>query len=293
MISKKGELTTNQIVVLIILIASFAVILFFLLRLNLGEESEKEVCHNSVVLRSNDAIPTDSVPLNCQTTYVCITKDGSCEKLLKPQKEKVKTPDEIYSVLARELADCWWMFGEGGLNYIGSDTFKEMYCVRCSQISFDDSVKEISGFKNGFFDREELYKYMANTKISSDETYSEYIYGTNNYNAFLNVEDGKNVEFGDFDMDKQYQVVTGMTSETSTWTWVAVGAGAAVLGVVTFGLAIPVAILVIGTGGATGYFVLAPVVDNIFGGRTILPTLVRTDNEEWKQLGCENIATKS
>ena len=49
--NKKGEMTTQQIVLLIILIASFAVILGFLFKLNFGAESEKDICHNSVVLR--------------------------------------------------------------------------------------------------------------------------------------------------------------------------------------------------------------------------------------------------
>ena len=47
---KKGALTTQQIVLLIILIASFVVILYFFMSAELGEESEKEICHNSVVI---------------------------------------------------------------------------------------------------------------------------------------------------------------------------------------------------------------------------------------------------
>ena len=49
--NKKGELTTHQLVGLIILIVSFAVILFLLFRLNLGETTNKEICHNSVIMK--------------------------------------------------------------------------------------------------------------------------------------------------------------------------------------------------------------------------------------------------
>ena len=98
--NKKGELTTQQIVFLIILVISFVILLYFLIKLNLGAESEKEVCHNSVVLRSNKLIPTESVPLKCETQYVCITQDGSCEQMLEPEKIKIKTSYEFYQAVA-------------------------------------------------------------------------------------------------------------------------------------------------------------------------------------------------
>jgi hypothetical protein len=293
MISKKGELTTRQIVIFIILIASFAIILFFLIRLNLGAETEKEVCHNSVVLKSNQAIPTDAVPLNCKTTYVCITKDGSCENLLNPQKEKVKTEEDIYEVMAKELADCWWMFGEGNLNYVGSEAVSKMYCARCSQISFDDSVNSIPGFETGEFDRENLYKYMAKEKISPDQTYSEYLYGTNNYQAFLNLKGAQNVNYGTFDTSKHYSVITGMSSKTSKLAWLGIGAGVVIFTALTGGAGFVAIAVAAAAGGAAGYFVLAPVAENAFGTESIIPSLVRTDNGEFEGLGCERLETKS
>lgn len=50
--NRKGELTTQQLVMLIILILSFAVILFFIFRLNLGGTTNKEICHDSVVKKN-------------------------------------------------------------------------------------------------------------------------------------------------------------------------------------------------------------------------------------------------
>ena len=82
---KNGEITTQQIVLLIILLISFAIILFFLFRLDLGRQSEDEICHNSVAMRGNSAIPTDAVPLKCSRAYVCVTEDGSCEDMTKPE----------------------------------------------------------------------------------------------------------------------------------------------------------------------------------------------------------------
>ena len=98
----KGELSTEQIVLLIILIVSFVIILFFLFALRPGQESKKEVCHQSVVLKGNVAIPTDAMPLKCETNYLCITKDGTCEGLTKPSIEKVNSEEEIYDVTKKE-----------------------------------------------------------------------------------------------------------------------------------------------------------------------------------------------
>ena len=48
--NKRGELTTQQIIMITIIIISFVVLLYFLFRLNPGETSSKQVCYNSVVL---------------------------------------------------------------------------------------------------------------------------------------------------------------------------------------------------------------------------------------------------
>ena len=100
--NRRGEMTSQQIVILIILIASFAVLLFFLFRLNLGSETEKEVCHNSVVARGSSVIPTEAVPLDCKRSYVCITEDGTCESMTKPIKKKVGTTS-INTIIVKNI----------------------------------------------------------------------------------------------------------------------------------------------------------------------------------------------
>ena len=59
------------------------------------------------------SISEDAIPLKCSRIYICISKDGTCERMTKPEVKKVKTEDEIYNILAEEMATCWWMFGEG------------------------------------------------------------------------------------------------------------------------------------------------------------------------------------
>ena len=161
--NKKGELTTQQIVILIVLIMSFVVILYFLFRLNFGESSEKEICHNSVVMKANPVLSKGDVSLNCQRTYICLTKDGSCEAMTNPNIKKVESLPEIYKVLADEMADCWWMFGEGKVDYLQNKFLKENYCSICTQLAFDDSFKEIPDFDSGEINKDEFYDYLAIT----------------------------------------------------------------------------------------------------------------------------------
>ena len=209
---KKGELTTEQIVLLIILIASFAVILFFLLKLNLGQETDTEICHNSVVTRGTSIIPTDALPLKCKKQYVCISLDGSCEAMTKPDDLiKVKTEEDVYKALAEDMADCWWMFGEGKVNYAGSEVDPKLYCSLCSQIAFDDSVKNLFGNQDSF-DKKNLYDYLAKTKRSDGQTYLGYL----NLQGF----EGYSGEYGEVDLTKQHYSLMGITSDVSTWGWI-------------------------------------------------------------------------
>jgi hypothetical protein len=124
---KRGEVTTPEIIFWITLIASFAVIVFFFFRLDLKSNSVPEICKNSVDLRSNP-ISSELAPLNCKTQYTCISKDGSCESMNKPEIKKAKTKDDVYKILADQMADCWWMFGEGKEEYIRREFDKNNYC---------------------------------------------------------------------------------------------------------------------------------------------------------------------
>lgn len=159
---KRGEITTQQIVMLIIILISFAVLLFFLMQLDLGKTSEREVCHNSVIARGSSVLPENAVPLNCQRSYVCITSDGTCEDMTNPVKENVDTKEDVYMVLADEMSECWWMFGEGDINYVGKETFPGLYCSICSQINFDDSLYSVGEpiFEDRAINGEEFMQFL-------------------------------------------------------------------------------------------------------------------------------------
>jgi hypothetical protein len=309
----KGEITTQQIILLIILLVSFIVILFFLFKINLGKESDSEICHNSVAMRANP-ISKDAVPLKCSRAYICLTKDGDCAQMTKPEIIKVETKEEIYNALAKQMANCWWMFGEGKIDYVTDTMTKNNYCSICSQILFDDSLKKIEGVGNEI-SQDELYDYLSKTKMpDEDYTYAYYLLGTNNVRMIkseLSNQAGKDVTFGTITVGKQYFVVMGITSEVNTLGWVIRGAavgGALVVGAATFGIGTAgfVAIAVgegVGVGGGIGGAKLSDIISPRISGITVegkgvknhfmVPTIQEASSQEFKLLNCEDILTST
>lgn len=315
-IERKGELTTYQIVLLIILLVSFVLILIFLFRLNLGGETEKEICHNSVVMKGSAVIPTESIPLKCSTKYVCITLDGACEELTKPEIKYVDSKEEIYSVLSEEMMDCWWMFGEGKVDYIKNEILKKNHCSICSQIYFDKSLSEINGIDE-VVSKDELYSYMSEINVPDKEiTYLEYLFRTNDLEGLKRniAQDKNNPErigtFGNILVGEHYFIVMGITSEINTFGWAIRGAavgGIAVVTLATFGVGTAgfAAVLIGEAAGAAVGGVIGPKVaervrpeigaiilegdgvDNIF----MAPTIQEAESEKFKALNCANILT--
>ncbi len=200
--NKKAELTTKHIVMIIILIASFIIVLFLLFRLNLGETTNKEVCHNSVVLKGR--LPLGG-PLDCRTNYLCISGGEDCEGIpttstieVDPNKEETK--NETMKALADEMSDCWWMFGEGKINYVGERFSGNMACALCSVIEFDETIK-------GSVSYLEFFNYLKTTPKSSSQTYLQYLYGVSSF------DEGNSYYQNELDFSKQYVLVTGMIKE--------------------------------------------------------------------------------
>lgn len=292
--NKRGELTTQQIVTLVILITSFAIILFFIFRLGLGEETDKEICHNSVVTRALSILPADTVPLKCKKEYVCLTADGTCEKMTSPVIKKVGDEQELYGVLADQLADCWWMFGEGELNYAGDAALSTThYCSLCSQIAFDDSIKDEIFAGQDTFSRAEFFDYMNKHEVKEGITYHQYLYDYRMQE--FNIDYSK---YGSYSLDSQYYAMMGITDKISDYTKWAF-AGVAVVGLVVATPIVGPSSLVLGSvlfgaGSAGGtYFFLTPVLEGKSGLDYTRASLVEVNSNEFKALGCEEISSLS
>lgn len=205
-LNKKGELTTKQLVTIIVLIASFIIILFLIFRLNLGGTTDKEICRNSVILNGKSAI--GSGPIDCRTNYLCVSGGSNCETISQTSETNINADNktQIMKALADEMSECWWQFGEGKINYGGSWTDTNVKYALCSIIAFDEKVGE----KTPSISYQEFYSYLQTTKKTNSQTYLQYLYSTNIPNG---IKDGEYFNFSlsdSIDTSKKYSVITGI-----------------------------------------------------------------------------------
>ena len=203
---KRAEITTQQIVMLIVLIVSCVVILFFIFRLNFQSISDKEVCHNSVVLKSKGKGLIGK--LDCNTNYLCISGGGKCEDITASETIEVDATkkEEIMKALADEMADCWWMFGEGDLQYLSSDErFIEYTCALCSVVKFDETIIENSEP----ITYREFYEYLNSLEKGESETYFNYLYDVFDVDTFQGESPVKiDIDNSYLVSDEKYAIVT-------------------------------------------------------------------------------------
>ena len=204
--NSRGELTTQQIVLLIILVTSFSIILFFFFKLNLGEETQKTICRNSVILKGNSVIKSGN--LDCRINYLCISGGEDCEGINPTETVEVdiSNKEEIMESIANEMADCWWQFGEGKVDYVGS--YIGTHCAVCSTIAFDESLKEIT------ITYKELFEFLEKNKKDGSQTYLEYLFGVSKADSFVSDNDyiTKNYDVP-FSFDERYSIITGRNKE--------------------------------------------------------------------------------
>lgn len=206
-INKHGELTTKQLVMIIVLIVSFIIVLFLLFRLNLGETTSKEICHNSVILKEKSGILAG--PLDCRTNYLCISGGGGCEEISATSTVKVdpENKNEIMKALADEMSDCWWMFGEGKIDYAGAGTWTKVACSICSIVEFDETLQETP------ISYQEFYNYLKTTPKTKTQTYLQYLYATDTLDDFDEGFNPDNYLNNKIEFDKTYFILTGLAEE--------------------------------------------------------------------------------
>lgn len=199
-LNKKGDV--NWFVISMIL--AIVVLVMFLLVYSVfpwKDTIDREACHQSIILRATvtgENIPyKDMIQLRCKTKLICITAKssgaGDCSRLGKKYEtmrlsaiEKQDREQQIKMFLAREMADCWSMFGEGKLQIFSRGWTLDARTSRaivCSKIEFgksillgkdgedntDDDIKSVSGFLN----------YMAMYKVPNKNiSYMDYLRNT-------------------------------------------------------------------------------------------------------------------
>ncbi len=292
-INKRGELTSQQIVTIIILIVSFVIILIFFLTLNLRSEIGKESCRNSVALRGSALGKGTS--LNCKTEDVCLSMGGKCDEAgSNVQIIKVKNQDELKEKLANLMYDCWYQIGEGKVDYLPTNYGTEAnYCAICNRIYVDDNIRD-KGW--GKINAEEYYTYLADKKTPDGKTTMlYYLHGLSSLDSvFQSLEGTVNVNELNYDFgNKQgYALVTSISKEGlwSKGTFIGAGIGvvAGVTAVATGGVSIPIYVAVIGGGAAGGGIGFASTDLDI---TAMAPAFYPYNENNLKALNCKEFST--
>jgi len=160
--SKKGALVAYILIPMILALAGFIILLYFLGMLDFSSYAGDEVCKLSVLTRATTpATAQNFVPLKCSTKKICLTKAffGECKEFAGEKNvERVRLPDD-FDAAARKIEeananakyDCWRMMGEGKLDLFGNfwevlgldSEMGQSTCIICSRIAIDkDSFSE-------------------------------------------------------------------------------------------------------------------------------------------------------
>lgn len=189
---KKGVLSVDFLVGIILLIVGFIIVLIFFFNIGGTRQIDDTVCQESVIYRATlPGLTKDFVPLKCQTEKICITskifQKGDCDEF-KGEKGvrtvRIKKGElgekQIAQLYANEIFDCWSMMGEGSVSLFHSSVAEslgatEVYssCVICSRIDFDmNSLRAANVDPNNA----DIRGYMMTNKVpGKDFTYFEYM----------------------------------------------------------------------------------------------------------------------
>jgi hypothetical protein len=189
--NKRGELTSGQIVVIVILVISFAAIIFFYNALDFGKQVDWDTCHASIIARGAarygeiiELGPT-SIPLKCKTEKYCVTDsknlDGKCSGLpqtndnkIKAQvieKEKGSLREQYIDFLSEQIYSCNKLLGEGDVNFLPTESWDKNYCLVCSRIEVDKRYQDQVGQVTYL----ELYKHMQEKVAPDGKSYLEHL----------------------------------------------------------------------------------------------------------------------
>lgn len=188
---KRADLTSTQLITIILLVAGFVIVVFFYFYSQLGYSGtvDKEVCHESVILRGT--LPAflgmkEYVPLKCKTEKICITSGfigGRCKNSYGEKesilKVKVKNIKDIEKFISGNIVECWKTYGEGKI-LLNTQWIAQEYgigdvvssCNICSRIAFDyESLNKIK-ISSGDISKINVMNYMATHYMpNSKKTY--------------------------------------------------------------------------------------------------------------------------
>ena len=220
---KKGSISINMIVTLVLLLIGFAILLIFLWQFIQNPHVDREACHTSVIARGT--IPAFGgakkfVPLKCREAKYCITSGligGECEDFAGEKdiiKVRVGSKEEISQFLAREILDCWKTMGEGKISLLTNWMFKNYAigeatssCTIWSRVAFDKKALQKANID---YENIDLFNYMLTHKPpGKDENYYEYIGESGKVSVKANLNDKDFGKAGLEELRKKLREVEG------------------------------------------------------------------------------------
>ena len=137
MVNKRGDQKYYIIISLILGLVILTISLYWIFQEFFNEdEIDWEVCRQSIILRAGlpakdlpglELDAKDAFPLKCKTEVVTI--------------DDLSSPDKVYEVISKAIAEGWYMFGRGKLDFVHRDaTEKVTACMAFARIHFDEKV---------------------------------------------------------------------------------------------------------------------------------------------------------
>lgn len=156
--NKNGDVTSTQVIFLLIAVISFGIGLMALSLVDFGGSTERDICKLSVLTRATSPdIAQSVIPLKCRTEKICLTDKlfGGCEEQFAGEENVVRVrlsgtdsqkKLKIEEISANAMYDCWNMMGQGKLDLFGkaAESFgwdvTQPTCVICSRVAVDKDV---------------------------------------------------------------------------------------------------------------------------------------------------------
>ena len=313
---KKGvSFMGSQIVVWILLLASFAILIWVWWQWNAAQIINEESCRDSVTFRASlgeglghltgDAT-TDAgkeiMPLKCKTEKVCISTGlwDSCSGISGEKREVSSDEDKIYgdilSIFAEEMYNCFSIYGEGKLNFMPGKDFTHNYCFICKHIEFSENVRKIlKEMKREEIPFVHVLNFFENNNLPNSETktYLQKFYGVKTTSDFVatkgvdkeKFEEKKQIALNSkFNIDEPLFINIVLVKKGNLLSKVLGGLGAGIGAVIGWSIGGPVGAGI--GGGSLGVWAFSVVYNDAFafsGGYF--------NEQGMKDLGCNTIET--
>jgi len=254
--NKRGEMTSKQLITVIILIVSFGIILFFWSMFNWQGDINRETCHTSVVLRASATFKgwefMNNIPLKCQTDRICFKNSlfsNGCDIYGESVRNvNAGNKDELLDFITEDIYNWHKTLGEGKINFFETTWFiHDKHCLIDSVYSFDDNTQKAVA-KEGGITFGEIYRKLDSKKNSDGVSYFKEMYGTDldSYLGNLKSDNPQLIVLNQkINLSNNYALIGGIipgTNKLATFTAIGVGVtGGVILAIVLWPVAIPAA----------------------------------------------------